>query len=63
MRYKAQVGNLIVTFSSIFANSAKNGFVFEKIEGLEFDKESNYPGERFEDPVLTKFGFHKNRNT
>ena len=57
MKYKAQVGKLVVAFGSIFAKLAQNGFFFKKIEGSEFDKESNHLGERFRRPGSDEIRF------
>ena len=57
MKYKAQVGKVVVIFVSICAKLAKNGFTFWKIEGSEFDKESNHLGERFRRPGSDEIKF------
>ena len=57
MKYKAQVGKIVVTFGWIFAKLTKNGFNLWKSEGSEFDKESNHPGERFRRPGSDEIRF------
>ena len=59
MRYKVQIGKVVVSYGLIFANSPPDCFVFGKIAGSEFDGESNQIGESFGDPVLTKLVFDK----
>ena len=60
MKYKAQVGKIVVTFGRIFAKLPKNGFDVCKSEGSEFDKESNHPGERFQRPGSDEIRFSQN---
>ena len=57
MKYKAQIGKIVVTFGRIFAKLTKNGFIFWKIENSEFDNESSHLGERFRRPGSDEIGF------